>query len=117
MHRKSWRSAGELRALAVTTPERSPELPDVPTIAEVALLGFDTSAWFALLAPKATPAAIIQDIERAAIAVLTVPETQERLRSAGADVVADGSLELRQRVTTETAMWREVIIKRKIKAD
>jgi tripartite-type tricarboxylate transporter receptor subunit TctC len=109
--------AGELRALAVTTSERSPELPDVPTIAEAALPGFNTSAWFALLVPKATPPAIIREIERATVSVLTAPETQERLRAAGVDVVADGSPELRQRITTETAMWREVIIKGGIKAN
>jgi tripartite-type tricarboxylate transporter receptor subunit TctC len=107
--------AGELRALAVTTAERSPELPDVPTIAEAALPGFNTSAWFALLVPKATPATIIQDIERTAVAVLTAPETQERLRSAGVDVVADGSSELLKRMTSETAVWREVFTRGGIK--
>ena len=109
--------AGELHALAVTTAERSPELPDVPTMAEAALPGFDTSAWFALLAPKATPVAIIQDIEREAIAVLTAPETRERLRAAGVDVVADGSSELQKRITSETAMWREVVTKGGIKTE
>jgi tripartite-type tricarboxylate transporter receptor subunit TctC len=107
--------AGELRALAVTTAERSSELPDIPTIAEAALPGFNTSAWFALLVPKATPAAIIQDIERTAVAVLTAPETQERLRSAGVDVVADGSSELLKRMTSETAVWREVFTRGGIK--
>lgn len=107
--------AGELRALAVTTAERSPELPDVPTIAEAALPGFNTSAWFALLAPKATPPAIIQDIERTAVAALSAPETQERLRSAGVDVVADGSSELQKRMTSETAVWREVFTRGGIK--
>ena len=101
--------ADELRALAVTTPERSSELPDVPTIAEAALPGFNTSAWFALLAPKGTPAEIIQDIERAAVSVLMVPKTQDRLRSAGVDVVAGGSSELKKRISSETTMWREVI--------
>ncbi|MGC2777302.1 MAG: tripartite tricarboxylate transporter substrate binding protein [Bradyrhizobium sp.] len=109
--------AGELRAVAVTTAERSAELPDVPTLAETALPGFDTSAWFAVLAPKATPAAIIQDIERAAIEALITPETRERLRTAGVDVVADGSSELLKRVALETAMWREVIMKGGIKTE
>jgi tripartite-type tricarboxylate transporter receptor subunit TctC len=109
--------AGELRALAVTTAERSPELPNVPTVAEAALPGFDTSAWFALLVPKATPVAIIQDIERDAVAVLTAPETRERLRAVGAEVVADSSSELLKRIASETAMWREVIIKGGIKVD
>ena len=107
--------AGGLRALAVTTPERSPELPDVPTIAEAALPGFNTSAWFALLAPKATPAAVVQNIESTAIAVLATPETQDRLRSAGVDVVAGGSSELQKRISSETTMWREVITKGGIK--
>ncbi len=109
--------AGELRALAVTTATRSPELPDVPTMAEAALPGFDTSAWFALLAPRATPASVIQDIELAAVAVLTAPETRERLRAAGVDVVADGSSELLKLVALETAMWREVIRKGEIKTE
>ena len=59
--------SGQLRALAVTTSERDPQLPDIPTIAESGLIGFDTSAWFALLAPKATPEAVRTEIERAAI--------------------------------------------------
>ena len=77
----------------------------------------DTSAWFALLAPKATPVAIIEDIERAAVAVLSAPETRERLRAAGVEVVADGSSELRKRIASETAMWREVVVKGGIKAE
>jgi tripartite-type tricarboxylate transporter receptor subunit TctC len=109
--------AGALRALAVTMAERSPELPEVPTMAEAALPGFDTSAWFALLAPKSTPALVIQDIESAAVAALKAPETQERLRAAGVGVAADGSIELLNRVKLETAMWREVIGKAGIKAE
>lgn len=109
--------AGELRALAVTTSERSPELPEVPTISEAALPGFDTSAWFALLAPKGTPATIVEEIEHAAVAVLTDPGTQERFRAAGAAVVADGSSELTKHIASETAMWRDVIAKSGIKAE
>lgn len=109
--------AGELRALAVTTAERSPELPEVPTISEAALPGFDTSAWFALLAPKGTPVTIAQEIEHAAVTVLTNPETRERFRTAGAAVVADGSSELTKHIASETVMWRDVIAKAGIKAE
>ena len=63
--------SGQLRALAVTTAERNPQLPDTPTIAESGLPGFDTSAWFALLAPKATPNTVRTEIERAMVATLT----------------------------------------------
>jgi tripartite-type tricarboxylate transporter receptor subunit TctC len=109
--------SGQLRALAVTTTERSPTLPDTPTIAESSLTGFDTSAWFALLAPKATPEAVRVEIERAAIAALTAPDTRERLRAAGIDVTADGSIALQKRIGGETQMWRAVISKAGIKVE
>jgi tripartite-type tricarboxylate transporter receptor subunit TctC len=109
--------AGQLRALAVTTSERDPHLPDLPTIAESGLPGFDTSAWFALLAPKATPEPVRAEIERAATAALNAPDTRERLRAAGIEVAADGSAALQKRISDETQMWRGVISKAGIKAE
>jgi tripartite-type tricarboxylate transporter receptor subunit TctC len=109
--------AGELRALAVTTAERNPQLPDTPTIAEAGLPGFDTSAWFALLAPKATPEAVRAEIERSALAALTAPDTRERLRASGIDVAADGAAALQKRMNEETQMWRGVIGKAGIKPE
>jgi tripartite-type tricarboxylate transporter receptor subunit TctC len=109
--------SSKLRALAVTTAKRSPQLPDIPTIAESGLPGFDTSAWFALLAPKATPKAVGAEIERAAIAALSAPDTRERLRAAGIDVAADGSAALQKRIDDETQMWRVVISKAGIKVE
>jgi tripartite-type tricarboxylate transporter receptor subunit TctC len=109
--------SGQLRALAVTTSERAPQLPDIPTIAESGLAGFDTSAWFALLAPKATPTEVRAEIERATIAALTASDTRDRLRSAGIEVAADGSGELQKRIADETQMWRGVMSKAGIKPD
>jgi tripartite-type tricarboxylate transporter receptor subunit TctC len=109
--------AGQLRALAVTTSAREPQLPDTPTIAESGLPGFDTSAWFALLAPKATPNTVRDEIERAAVMALNAPDTRERLRAAGIDVAADGSAALQKRIGDETQMWRGVISKAGIKAE
>ena len=109
--------SGQLHALAVTTSERDPQLPDIPTIAESGLVGFDTSAWFALLAPKATPDPIRAEIERAVVAVLTAPDTRNQLRAAGIEVAADGSSELQKRIGDETQMWRSVINKAGIKLD
>ena len=109
--------SGQIRALAVTTAERNPQLPDTPTIAESGLSSFDTSAWFALLAPKATPDAVRAEIERATIAALTAPDTHERLRAAGIDVAADGSAALQKRISDETQMWRDVISKSGIKVE
>lgn len=109
--------SGQLRALAVTTSERDPQLPDTPTIAESGLAGFDTSAWFALLAPKATPEAVRAEIERAAVAVLTAPAARDQLRAAGIEVEANGSSELQKRIGDETKMWRSVISKAGIKLE
>jgi tripartite-type tricarboxylate transporter receptor subunit TctC len=107
--------AGKLRALAVTTIERSGELPDTPTIAESGLPGFDTSAWFALLTAKATPESLRAEIEQAAVAALSAPDVRERLRAAGVEVVADGSSALQRRIGDETQMWRDVVSKAGIK--
>lgn len=109
--------SGQLRALAVTTAERDPQLPDTPTIAESGVTGFDTSAWFALLAPKATPETLRAEIERAAVAVLTAPSTRDQLRAAGIEVAADGSSELQNRIDDETQIWRSVISKAGIKLE
>jgi len=109
--------AGKLRAIAVTTAKRDSHLPNTPTIAESGLAGFDTSAWFALLAPKTTPIAIRAEIESAAIAVLAETGTRERLRAAGINVAADGSGALAKQIGDETQMWRDVINKASIKAE
>jgi len=109
--------AGQLRALAVTTAQRSAELPDVPTLAESGLSGFDTSAWFALLAPKQTPPDVRGKIEQAAIAVLDDTDAKARLRAAGIDVAADGSAALERRIKDERAGWREVITRARIKVE
>ncbi len=109
--------AGKLKALAVTTAGRSALLPDTPTIAEAGLPGFDTSAWFALLAPKAIAPSVRQQIEAAVIAALTANDTTERLRAAGVDVAADGAAALGARIEQETKMWREVVAKAGIKVE
>jgi tripartite-type tricarboxylate transporter receptor subunit TctC len=109
--------SGQLRALAVTTSERASQLTEVPTLAEAGLPGFETSAWFALLAPAATPPALRSEIEQAVIAVLSAPDTRERLRAAGVEVVAEGAAELQKRINSETTMWRDVISKAGIKVE
>jgi tripartite-type tricarboxylate transporter receptor subunit TctC len=109
--------AGKLRALAVTTIERSPELPDTPTIAESGLAGFDTSAWFALLTAKTVPKPVQAEIEHSAVAVLNTPDARERLKSAGIDIAADGSAALGRQIADETRMWRDVVSKAGIKPE
>jgi tripartite-type tricarboxylate transporter receptor subunit TctC len=109
--------SGQLRALAVTTAQRSDALPEVPTVEESGLPGFDTSAWFAVTAPKAVPSAIRTEIENAIIAVLAIPEVRSRLKTAGIDAVADGSAALIKRIREESSMWDEVLTKGNIKLE
>lgn len=106
--------AGKLRALAVTTAGRSPFLPDVPGMAEAGLQGFDTSAWFAVMLPKETPAEIRKTVETTVVAALTDPEARRKLGQVGVTVMADGAAALGQQIQAEAALWREVIAKARI---
>ena len=109
--------AGKLRALAVTTIERSSELPDTPTLDQSGLSGFDTSAWFALLTAKAVPENVRSQIERDTVDALNKPDVRDRLKDAGIDVTATGSQALAQQIAGETKMWRDVVSKADIKPE
>src|SRR5215467_10115007 len=75
--------AGKLRALAVTGARRSPQLPDVPTVAESGVPGYEAYVWMGLLAPKGTPPAIIDRLPREVVAVLATEEARRYMDSAG----------------------------------
>ncbi len=109
--------AGNLRAIAVTAATRSPLLPDVPTIAESGLPGFDTSAWFALLTTKNTPQTVRTTLEKAVIAALSAPDVRAQLSAAGVDVLGDGATVLADKIQSDTAMWKGVVQAAGIKVD
>ncbi|WP_027554236.1 tripartite tricarboxylate transporter substrate binding protein [Bradyrhizobium sp. Cp5.3] len=109
--------SGRLRALAVTSAERSRLLPDTPTMAESGLPGFDSSAWFALLAPRQTPEAVRAEIERATVDVLNAPDTRERFDAIGIDIAPTGSVALTKRIEMESRMWSDVVAKAGISID
>lgn len=108
---------GQLRALAVTSAARTPLLPDVPTVAESGYPGFDSSAWFAVLAPKATPEAVRGEIERAVVAAMTDVEIQRKFSELGITAIAGGSEELARRIDAESRSWKSVIDKAGIKVE
>jgi tripartite-type tricarboxylate transporter receptor subunit TctC len=81
--------AGKLRALAVTTAQRSPLVPELPTMAESGLPGFDISTWFGLLAPAGTPPAIVAKWNAAVTKILAAPDLRERLAKQGAQAAPD----------------------------
>lgn len=108
--------SGKFKALAVTTLRRSPVLPDVPTLDELGYKGFDVSSWFALFAPKGTPAAVIDQINAAANATLLSEKTRERLSAIGAEVEGGTPGKLGEFVQSETARWKHVIDQHGLKA-
>jgi len=101
--------AGKLRPIAVTTLKRSPALPDVPTIAESGLPGYDASSWFGMHAPAGTPKDIISKIYGVVSASLRTPEMIERLSSQGAEAVGNTPEEFSEFVRAEIAKWAKVV--------
>ena len=105
----SFIKAGKLRALAVTSSERSATLPELPTLAESGLPGFEASSWFGVLAPAGTPKDIVDKINGAVAAWLATPEAKEKLLSQGA-LVAGGTPEaFTKHIAAETAKWAKVV--------
>lgn len=100
---------GRLRPLAVTTLKRTAVLPDVPTIDELGLKGFDATTWHGLVAPAATPQDIIARLHRAAIAALGDPETRKALGDLGVDIVGSSPAEFSAYIKSEIPKWSAVV--------
>jgi tripartite-type tricarboxylate transporter receptor subunit TctC len=101
--------AGKLRALAVTGATRNPALPDVPTIAESGLAGYECSLWQAIVAPAATPPAIIARLNREVMAVLNEDEVRAAFAKHGVEPEPSSPEALRARIRDDVRKWREVI--------
>jgi tripartite-type tricarboxylate transporter receptor subunit TctC len=101
--------AGRLRALAVSTAQRSPFLPDLPTVAETGVSGYDTSAWYALLAPTGTPKEAIERMNTESAKVLTLPDVKSRLDATGMVIYHSGPEELSRKIQNEIAKWAKVV--------
>ncbi|MBL8833618.1 MAG: tripartite tricarboxylate transporter substrate binding protein [Rhodospirillales bacterium] len=101
--------AGKLRPLAVTTPRRSAQVPNVPTMGEAGIAGFDISTWFGIFAPAGTPADIVQKLATASIAALKDPATVERLAKLAVVPVGNTPAEFTAFVRAEHAKYREIV--------
>ncbi len=108
---------GNARGLAVTTGKRVPAVPDLPTIAEAGVPGFDVSSWFALFVPAKTPSAIVKKINEDTVAALGNPMVKERLEQLGAALVGSTPAELAAFLKSEMDKWGPVIREAKIRAD
>lgn len=110
--------AGKLKALAVTSTQRSAVLPDVPTVEEAAgLKGFDATSWFGLLAPAGTPADIVNRIQQEVAKSLGTPAVKEKLLSQGAIPSGDTPAQFAKHIASEHAKWAKVVKESGAKVD
>jgi tripartite-type tricarboxylate transporter receptor subunit TctC len=107
--------AGKLRALAVTTAEKSAALPELPTIAEF-VPGYEASTWNGIVAPKGTPADVIEKLNGAINAALADTTIEARLADLGATTMPGSSAQFGKFLADETAKWAKVIKSAEIKA-
>ena len=101
--------AGKLRALAVTSAQRASALPDVPTIAESGLPGYEASSWFGLLAPAGTPQDVVAKINGEVARWLASPEAKEKLLSQGANAAGGTPEDFVRHIAAESAKWQQVV--------
>jgi tripartite-type tricarboxylate transporter receptor subunit TctC len=108
---------GQVVALAMTTAERSPLLPDVPTLDEAGIAGIDVTSWYGLLAPRATPKPVLDAIFTLTREILESPSVQQKLDTQGLSVKIEAPDVFADRIRRETAMWRDLIRARNISAN
>jgi tripartite-type tricarboxylate transporter receptor subunit TctC len=109
--------AGKLRALGVTSSRRSQALPNVPTIAEAGIKGYDVSPWFAVFVSARTSKAVIERLQVEITKALKLPDIQERFASIGAEPMGSTPDQLAAHLKRETDRWSAIIRERNIKAD
>ena len=101
---------GKMRAFATTGERRNAMLPEVPTMAEAGLPGYESALWTALVLPAGAPAPIIERLNRAAVAVLNLPDTREALDKQGVEIETGTPEALALRIRSDAAKWRDVIV-------
>ena len=102
--------SGRLKALAITSPQRVQAMPDLPTVAESGVPGYDLRSWYGLLAPNGTPAPLVLMLNREVIALVNAPELKERLAADGAEAAAPNTPDqFRDLILSEAARWGKII--------
>jgi tripartite-type tricarboxylate transporter receptor subunit TctC len=101
--------AGRLRPLGVSSLERSSLMPEVPTIEESGLPGFEVVQFYGLLAPAGTPRGIVERLNRETAKVMQLPETRDRFRADGSEVLVSSPEELERKIVAEIGKWKRVI--------
>ena len=106
--------AGKLRAIAATGPQRWPGLPEVPTVAEQGVSGYDVRSWAGLMAPAGAPQNIVERLHQEVIKALQLPAVKSRLEEMGGEVRGSTPEEMRHLVATQTQKWSQVVNEAKI---
>jgi tripartite-type tricarboxylate transporter receptor subunit TctC len=109
--------SGRLRGIAVTPARRSPATPDLPTIAEAGVTGYDASAWYGLAAPVGTPPAVITRLHAETVKLLKLPDVKDRLDSAGFEVVTSTPEEYAAFTRNEIVKWGKIVKSTGLRAD
>jgi len=101
--------AGKIRALAVSTKKRYAELPDVPTMDEAGVKGYDATIWLGLLAPPGTPRDIVDKLNTSITKILSTPDARKLMASAGVDVATSSPEEFGSLMQSELERWGKVV--------
>ncbi len=109
--------AGKLRALATTGPSRIANAPDIPTVAESGVPGYEAETWFGIAAPTGTPDAIVNRLANELARVMNEKDTRASLESQGLIIVASPPADFARRIKSDIAVWRKVITSAKISLD
>jgi tripartite-type tricarboxylate transporter receptor subunit TctC len=109
--------SGRLRGIAVTTDKRSPSTPELPTIAETGVKGYEAGSWYGLSAPANTPPAIITRLHAETLKVLALPDVKERLFNAGFEIVTSTPEQFAAFTRTEIQKWGKIVKSANLKAD
>jgi tripartite-type tricarboxylate transporter receptor subunit TctC len=108
---------GKLRALAVTSAKRHPAAPDIPTMSESGLPGFEATSWFAVYAPAGTPAEVIAKLNAEFNRIMTLADVREKLAGIGLDIVGGSPEQLAAYTKSELAKWAKVVKESGARAD
>src|SRR5687767_10478500 len=101
--------AGKLKALAVSGLRRSPAMPDVPTVAESGVPGFEAGSWYGLLAPAATPRALVEHINKDVVRAVQLPDVRERLLNEAFEVPIDTPEQFAAHIRADVVKWAKVV--------
>lgn len=101
--------AGRLRAFGVTSAKRASALPEVPTISEAGVPGYEYSTWYGILVPAGTPRAIVEKLNKTTVGLLNSPDTKQKYLAQGMDPIPSTSAEYTARLKSETEKWTKVV--------